>query len=92
MPTRRAILGQLSRDALLGVLDAYELAVPDRRVRDQHDRRVKTDIVEGLGGFPAAGEPRRRVEEGQRRVHVSLTDPRKTAADPCLIRFSTTPS
>ena len=35
MPTKRAILARLSRDELLGVLDAYELAVPDRRVKDQ---------------------------------------------------------
>ena len=35
MPTKRAILVRLSRDELLGVLDAYELAVPDRRVKDQ---------------------------------------------------------
>jgi hypothetical protein len=35
VPTTRAILGRLSRDELLGVLDAYELAVPDRRVKDQ---------------------------------------------------------
>ena len=35
MPTTRAILARLSRDELLGVLDAYELAVPDRRVKDQ---------------------------------------------------------
>jgi hypothetical protein len=31
MPTIRTILGQLSRDALLGVLDAYDLRVSDRR-------------------------------------------------------------
>ena len=35
MPTTRAILARLSRDELLAVLDAYELAVPDRRVKDQ---------------------------------------------------------
>ena len=35
MPTKRAILARLSRDELLGVLDAYELDVPDRRVKDQ---------------------------------------------------------
>jgi hypothetical protein len=35
VPTTRAILGRLSRDELLGVLNAYELAVPDRRVKEQ---------------------------------------------------------
>ena len=43
MPTTRAILARLSRDELLGVLDAYELAVPDRRVKDQ--------LVEVLAAF-----------------------------------------
>ena len=35
MPTIRAILEELSRDELLGVLDAYDLDVSDRRVKDQ---------------------------------------------------------
>ena len=35
MPTKSAILARLSRDELLGVLDAYELAAPDRRVKDR---------------------------------------------------------
>ena len=35
MPTTRALLARLSRDELLGVLDAYELAVPDRRIKDR---------------------------------------------------------
>ena len=35
MPTTRAILARLSRDELLGVLDAYELAVPNGRGKDQ---------------------------------------------------------
>ena len=35
MPTTRAILAQLTRNELLGVLDAYELDVSDRRVKDQ---------------------------------------------------------
>ena len=34
MPNTRSILARLSRDELLGVLDAYELDVPDRRVKD----------------------------------------------------------
>ena len=46
MPTIRAILGQLSRDALLGVLDAYDLRVSDRRVKDQ--------LVDALAVFPEA--------------------------------------
>ena len=35
MSTTRAILAGLSRDELLGVLDAYELDVPDRLVKDR---------------------------------------------------------
>ncbi len=35
MPTTRAILARLSRDELLGVIDAYEFDVPDRRVKDR---------------------------------------------------------
>ena len=35
MPTKSAILARLSRDELLGVLDANELAVPVRRVKDR---------------------------------------------------------
>lgn len=35
MPTTRAILTQLTRDELLGVLDAYDLRVSDRRVKNQ---------------------------------------------------------
>ena len=33
MPTTRALLAQFSRDELLTALDAYELTVPDRRVK-----------------------------------------------------------
>jgi len=46
MPTIRAILGQFSRDALLRVLDAYDLRVSDRRVKDQ--------LVDALAVFPEA--------------------------------------
>ena len=35
MPTTRAILAQLTRNELLGVVDAYDLDVSDRRVKDQ---------------------------------------------------------
>lgn len=35
MPTKRNVLAQLKRDELLVALDWYELAVDDRRVRDQ---------------------------------------------------------
>ena len=58
MPTKRAILARLSRDELLGVLDAYELAVPDRRVKDQlvevlaASEQVQLDDI--LQAFPRA--------------------------------------
>ena len=51
-------LTRLSRDELLGVLDAYELAVPDRRVKDQlvevlaTSEQVQLDDI--LQAFPAA--------------------------------------
>jgi type I restriction enzyme M protein len=35
MPTKRAVLEQLTRDELLAVVERYELQVADRRVRDQ---------------------------------------------------------
>ena len=35
MPTTRAVLERLSRDELLGIVDAYELPVPSRRGKDQ---------------------------------------------------------
>ena len=35
MPTQRAIFARLSRDELLGVIDAYELDAPDRRIKDR---------------------------------------------------------
>ena len=58
MPTQLAILARLSRDELLGVLDAYELAVPDRRVKDQlvevlaASEQVQIDDI--LQAFPRA--------------------------------------
>jgi hypothetical protein len=35
MPSKRQILGQLSRDELVAAADQFELAVADRRVKDQ---------------------------------------------------------
>ena len=46
MLTKRAILARLNRDELLGALDAYELDVPDRRVKDR--------LVEVLAAFKRA--------------------------------------
>ena len=35
MPTKRTTPARLNRDKLLGVLDAYELDVPNQRVKDR---------------------------------------------------------
>ena len=58
MPTQRAILVRLSRDELLGVIDAYELDVPDRRIKDRlvevlvASEQVQLDDI--LQAFPRA--------------------------------------
>ena len=47
MPSKRAVLALLTRDELLDALDRCELAVPDRRVKD--------DLVDALGASHRAG-------------------------------------
>ncbi len=61
MPTTRAILTQLSRDELLGVLDAYDLRVSDRRVKNQLvDALAASPEVQGEDILPAF--PRARLK------------------------------
>jgi hypothetical protein len=49
MPTKRAVLDQLTRAELQEAATRYEIEVPDRRVKDQ--------LVEGLASL---GKPRSR--------------------------------
>jgi type I restriction enzyme M protein len=69
MPTKRDLLGQLTRDELLTVLDDHGLTVPDRRKKD--------DIIEALAGSRAVrldqalgGLPRDRLKEMCRGLGV----------------------
>ena len=55
MPSKRDVLGHLSRDELVAAVDQFELVVADRRVKDQLFEAVasskKASLGEILGGF-----------------------------------------
>jgi hypothetical protein len=48
MPSKRDVLAQFSRDKLLTVADRFELAVADRRVKDQLVDAVASSKRAGL--------------------------------------------
>ena len=78
MAGKRDIFAQLSRDDLLGLVDAYGLEVPDRRVKTLFvDLLVPTDEVdlkEVLSAIPRAG--RRTSVRGLAWVNVASRRPK----------------
>jgi type I restriction enzyme M protein len=62
MPSKRDLLGLLSRDELLDVADRFELAVADRRVKDQLVDAVASSKKAGLADI-LADLPRDRLKE-----------------------------
>jgi hypothetical protein len=52
MPSKRDVLAQFSRDELVTVVDQFELAVADRRVRDQLVDAVASSKKPGLADNP----------------------------------------
>ena len=62
MPSKRDVLGQLSRDELLAATDQFDLAITDRRVKDQLVDAVASSKRAGLAEV-LAGLSRDRLKE-----------------------------
>jgi type I restriction enzyme M protein len=77
MPSKRDVLGHLTRDELVAAADAFELTVGDRRVRDQLVDAVASSKKAGLADV-LAPLSRDRLKELCRALGLDDTGKEKT--------------